>query len=138
VADAVQGPWQPARYNSSGTWNQRDVIDELRRRAGSTPGPEEDVQVVEVAVFGIDARFLGHKVRQDTSRGPTDFILWVEWVNGADPDQLSRLEAYRNFGVPTHTMASINDMKGVGLIGPVPTGDKTHNWQRSDFGNVIG
>ena len=96
------------------------------------------MQVVEVAVFGIDARFLGHKVRQDTSRGPTDFILWVEWVNGADPDQLSRLEAYRNFGVPTHTMASINDMKGVGLIGPVPTGDKTHNWQRSDFGNVIG
>jgi len=38
VADAVQGPWQPSRATSSGTWNQADVINELRHRAGA-PGP---------------------------------------------------------------------------------------------------
>jgi len=41
VADAVQGPWQPARANSSGTWSQTDVIDELWARTGSPiPGPD--------------------------------------------------------------------------------------------------
>ena len=41
VASAVLGPWQPASYNSSGTWNQQDVIDELWIRAGvPTPGPD--------------------------------------------------------------------------------------------------
>ena len=41
VADAVQGAWQPARANSSGTWSQTDVIDELWVRTGSPiPGPD--------------------------------------------------------------------------------------------------
>lgn len=41
VADAVQGPWQPRRSTSSGTWHQQDVIDELWQRAGAAPpGPD--------------------------------------------------------------------------------------------------
>jgi len=135
TASAVQGPWQPSSINSSGTWSQPDLQDEAIDRVGVEipEEPEAEVQVCEVAVDGIDARFLGYKVKQ----GGIDFILWVEWVNGADPNQLARLESYRSFDVPTFTMQLI-DMRGVGLIGPVPSGDKTHNWQRSDFGNVIG
>lgn len=142
TAAAVQGSWQPGSVTSSGTWSPLDIADEATRRASSLPPPtppqEDDVQVVEVAVFGIDARFLGYKVRQNTpDRGPVDFILWVEWVNGSDPAQLARLESYRRFGIPTFTMPSLADMGGVGLIGPVPSGDKTHNWSRNDFGNVM-
>jgi hypothetical protein len=134
TAAAVQGPWHPGSVTSSGTWSLPDIAREALDRASvPEPEPEADVQVCEVAVDGIDARFLGYKVRQNG----IDFILWVEWVNGADPNQLARLQSYRSFDVPTFTMQLI-DMKGVGLIGPVPSGDKTHNWQRSDFGNVIG
>ena len=146
TASAVEGPWQPRSTNSSGTWNQDDLEDELLNRATSEPEPEpepeppdeeEDVQVVEVGVHGIDARFLGYKVRQTTERGLTDFILWVEWVNGADPNQLNRLQLYRNFGVPVHMLASVDDFKGIGLLGPVPTGDKTFNWTAEHFGSTV-
>ena len=140
TAEAVQGPWQPNDINSSGTWSQGDLHAELIARSEQPeppPDEEEDVQVCEVAVFGIDARFLGYKIRQDTPQGKKDLILWVEWVNGNDANQLWRLQAYRDFGVPVHTLSTIDDMRGVGLIGPVPTGDKTHNWSESDFGNVL-
>jgi len=137
TANAVQGPWRPTSVNSSGTWSQADVVGELWERAG-TDEQEDDVKVCEVAVEGIDARFLGHVIRQQTNAGMSDLILWVEWVNGADPNQLNRLQAYRNLGVPVQKLAYVTDLKGVGLIGPVPYGDKTYNWSASDFGNVIG
>jgi hypothetical protein len=130
VAEAVLGPWQPHRANSSGTWLQTDVQDELADRADAL---EEDTMVVEVAVNGANARFLGHRVRQEGK----DFILWMEWVNGADPRQLNRLQAYRNLGVPVHTIASLNDLSGVGLLGPVPHGDDAYHWTGAEFGNVL-
>lgn len=131
VAEAVQGPWQPHRANSSGTWLQIDVQDELANRADEQQ--EEDDMVVEVAVNGAGARFLG----QLTHQNGKDFILWMEWVNGADPAQLARLQAYRNLGVPLHTIAQISDLSGIGLLGPVPSGDNQYNWTGAEFGNVM-
>lgn len=44
TGDAVDGPWLPREINSSGTWNQDDLHDELNRRAGMPlpPGPGPD------------------------------------------------------------------------------------------------
>jgi hypothetical protein len=134
TAGAVQGSWQPDSVTSSGTWSLPDLQDEAERRSQPEPDEGDDVQVVEVAVFGIDARFLGYKVRQNN----VDLILWVEWVNGNDDNQLWRLQAYRNLNVPVHTMPTVDDMRGVGLLGPVPTGDKSYNWTRENFGNAVG
>lgn len=39
TAAAVQGPWRPSSTNSSGTWDQSDLLDELNRRTGHLPDP---------------------------------------------------------------------------------------------------
>lgn len=40
TASAVQGPWKPRAFNSSGTWDDRDIMSECQRRWGSpTPNP---------------------------------------------------------------------------------------------------
>jgi hypothetical protein len=39
---AVQGPWQPGKATSSGTWDLADVQNECVWRAGSTPPPNPD------------------------------------------------------------------------------------------------
>lgn len=40
-AEAVQGPWRPRSINSSGSWNQLDVVNECIERAGyPQPGPD--------------------------------------------------------------------------------------------------
>lgn len=59
VADAVQGPWQPHRATSSGTWLQDDVIDELWQRAGGPtpdplPPPSTPVEGDDVLVVALD------------------------------------------------------------------------------------
>jgi hypothetical protein len=137
TAHAVQGPWRPTSVTSSGTWSLPDITGEAWQRAGADT-QEEDVEVVEVQVEGAGASFLGHRITQNTPRGSMKLILWVEWVDGRDSNQLARLQSYRQLGVPVHRMTAIADFKGVGLIGPVPTGDDHYNWSRSDFGNVIG
>lgn len=143
VAWAVTGAWEPGSVTSSGTWSGDDIRSECARRGAltpPTPTPQEDeVEVVEVAVTGANARFLGHRVRQattavDGSVGERVFLLWAEWVDGTDPLQLARLEAYRNLGVP---LFEVPDLSGVGLIGPIPTGDSLRQWSRADFGNVV-
>jgi len=98
------------------------------------------VDVVQVKVNGANAAFLGHRVHQVTraADGVHErlFVLWMEWVNGDDPLQLERYEAYVRLGVPTQTL-DVVDCKGIGLIGPVPEGDGLREWSRSDFGNVM-
>lgn len=88
--------------------------------------------IVELQVVGANASFLGYKVRQDGM----DFILWCEWVNGTDPRQLSRLQMYRNLGIMAFRV-NMADLAGIGLIGPIPTGDGLHNWTGAEFGNVL-
>jgi hypothetical protein len=133
TAAAVQGPWRPGSVNSSGSWNNDHIQAECIERSAPLPPPEEDVQVVEIQVDGANASFIGYRVQQ----GGLALIPWVEWVNGADPAQLARLQSYRNVPIPTHRMTSIDDFKGVTLIGPVPTGDALYSWSRSNFGNVV-
>jgi hypothetical protein len=142
TAPAVQGAWRPRSINSSGTWNLDDIRSEAIARADNAIGPSpeptpegDDMEVVQIRVAGSNASFLGYRVKQQTD-APRVFILWAEWVNGTDPNQLARFETYQAMGVPVHDMA-IDDMRGVGLIGPVPTGDGLRQWTRSDFGNVI-
>lgn len=60
----------------------------------------------------------------------------VEWVNGNDPRQLARYQAYGGDAMPTMTI-SVTDCSGICLLGPVPTGDARWNWTRTNFGNVI-
>ena len=74
VADAVQGPWQPHRANSSGTWSQPDVIDELWQRADDVrppePGPlppipvEEDDEMLIVASDHQGTVWIGNGVKR--------------------------------------------------------------------------
>jgi hypothetical protein len=96
------------------------------------------VQLVEIAVVGRNARFLGYLIKPTTTAADgtkvREFILWAEWVNGADPIQTNRLQAYRNMGIPVY---SVGEMTGIGLLGPIPTGDTLHNWVREDFGNLL-
>lgn len=134
TAAAVQGPWRPDSVTSSGTWSLPDIEAECLRRVGAEPPPPEDdnMQLVELSINEADARFLAYKIVQNG----IDLILWCEWVNGDDPSQLARLMAYRELNAPVFRMA-LENLSGVGLIGPLPTGDTRHNWQRSDFGNVM-
>lgn len=134
VAESVQGPWRPGRINASGTWNQSDVVAEALRRSTPLPPPPEDdmAEIVEIQVEGADAVFLGHVAKVGAVTG----ILWCEWVNGSDDMQISRLLAYRDLNARVMRLAPDN-FHGIGLIGPVPSGDPKRNWQRSDFGNVI-
>ena len=48
TANAVQGPWRPRSINSSGTWNQSDVVVELLERSGqpSPPPPEDEMTFI--------------------------------------------------------------------------------------------
>lgn len=136
TASAVQGPWRPRSENSSGTWNVSDIRAEAKRRAQAAPQPpqppqEDDDMVIEVRINGANAAFLGIE-----GGPPTRGILWMEWVNGANPKQLARLEAYRKLGVPFRTI-NIEDLMGVGLLGPVPHGDDKHDWTGNEFGSLI-
>jgi hypothetical protein len=90
------------------------------------------MELVEVEVLEANARFLAYKITQDGIA----LIPWMEWVNGSDPLQLARLQAYRELNIPVHKLVLAN-LPGVTLIGPLPTGDTKHSWKRSDFGNVI-
>jgi hypothetical protein len=129
-ADAVQGGWAPHAVNTSGSWSLLDLRAELDARAQPV---EDETMIVELTVGGTDARFLAQLVKQNG----TDMILWAEWVNGTDPAQLARLDAYRQLGVPRYALASTQNLAGVGLLGPIPTGDTQHHWTRADFGNVM-
>lgn len=42
TAFAVQGPWQPGKSTSSGTWELADIQNECAARAGTTPPPNPD------------------------------------------------------------------------------------------------
>lgn len=148
TAPAVQGSWRPAGTNSSGSWNPDQVRQECNLRADNQPRPPEpvpdeddDMEVVQVKVTGTNAAFLGIRSKQTTSASdgttaPRVFVLWVEWVNGNDAQQMWRYQTYVNMGVPTQELA-LADLQGVGLIGPIPQGDGLHNWSRGDFGNVL-
>lgn len=140
VAAAVAGPWQPGAINASGTWNVADVRAEAVRRAGATPPtptptppPDEEtaMHLTIVTVIDSGAVFLG------LSNGL--IAPWVEWINGNDPDQLDRYEAYRaRVGVDVLTMSiGPGDFRNATLLGPVPHGDRI-TWSADMFGNVIG
>lgn len=86
VADAVQGPWQPARATSSGTWSQTDVIDELWRRAGAVPpGPDplpppHPVEGDEVLVVALDSNgtaWIGNGIKRFALTDPAVFDRYV-------------------------------------------------------------
>jgi hypothetical protein len=86
VADAVQGPWQPGRATSSGTWSQADVIDELRRRAGAVPpGPDplppptyvEGDEVLVVALDSNGTAWIGNGVKRFALTDPAVFDRYV-------------------------------------------------------------
>jgi hypothetical protein len=136
TASAVKGPWRPGSVTSSGTWSLADISREANERAAGNrpPDPPEDdnMELVEVEVLEANARFLAYKITQDGIA----LIPWMEWVNGSDPLQLARLQAYRELNIPVHKLVLAN-LPGVTLIGPLPTGDTKHSWKRSDFGNVI-
>lgn len=135
TAGAVQGPWRPRSINSSGSWHRDDLITECAKRAQGQPQPppEDDVEVIELRVGGADAVFLALL----SKAGGKDAILWCEWVNGNDTYQRKRLDAYRSMGTRVYSLASPANLTGIGLLGPLPTGDAKHQWVRSDFGNVI-
>lgn len=103
-----------------------------------TPPGDNNVELVEIAVTGRNARFLGYLIKPTTTATDgtrqREFILWAEWVNGADPIQDTRLNAYRNMGIPVYP---VGDMTGIGLLGPIPVGDTLWNWTRADFGNLL-
>jgi hypothetical protein len=149
TAAAVQGPWRPSAINTSGSWELYDLRNEARRRAtppAPTPPPqpleEADMEVVEIRPTDANAVFLGHRTTQATPvrSGAPDglwrFILWVEWVDGRDPAQLLRLQAYRDCGAPVHSL-SVHELGNTTLLGPVPLGDDRHNWTGEEFGNLI-
>jgi hypothetical protein len=140
TAAAVEGPWQPRDIGSAGSWSLTDIRSEANRRDVPPNNPTENkVDLVEIAVAGRQARFLGYLIKPITTApgGGTaqrEFILWAEWVNGGDPIQTARLQAYRNMGIQVY---NVGDMTGIGLLGPLPVGDALHTWTRDDFGNLL-
>jgi hypothetical protein len=146
TAAAVQGPWRPGAVNSSGSWELYDLRAEACRRATPAPTPtpleEADVEVVEIRPTDANAVFLGYRTTQATAvrSGATDgkwrFILWCEWVDGRDPAQLLRLQAYRDCGAPVYPL-SVHELANTTLLGPVPLGDDRHLWTGEEFGNLI-
>jgi hypothetical protein len=87
VADAVQGPWQPHRANSSGTWLQDDVIDELWQRATSVPPtppgplpPPTPVEGDDVLVVALDSNgtaWVGNGIKRFALTDPAVFDRYV-------------------------------------------------------------
>lgn len=54
-AEAVEGPWQPAGVNSSGTWSLDSIIDELWVRSEPPSPPTED-ELSQADIDAINAR----------------------------------------------------------------------------------
>jgi hypothetical protein len=51
TADAVEGPWQPASTNSSGTWRLADIVAECVRRAEPLPPPGDEEDMLRKVVI---------------------------------------------------------------------------------------
>jgi hypothetical protein len=146
------GPWEnhPEGFWANGSsWNgQQSNINGYREliskkiqeldneKPHPAPPQEEEVELIEVSCQGSNAKFLGYRIRQDTPTGLRTFVPWIEWVDGDDPLQLARYEAYKNMGIPSETF-NPPDFLGMCLMGPIPDGDGLKVWSRSDFGNIL-
>jgi hypothetical protein len=131
-ADAVQGQWQPAGINSSGTWSVDDVREEAWLRSADMPPPQEgdDMQVRLLVLSDSDAQFLA----VTDSQGQALFVTWagpgsaiVDQVVGAH-----RGEAHRK----GHDFEQLGDIAGLfncALVGPLPVGDGRHDWSGAEF-----
>jgi hypothetical protein len=137
-------PAGPVRYApAASSWNMGAFRDDVTTcTTPPTPLEEADVEVVEIRPTDANAVFLGYRTTQATAvrSGATDgkwrFILWCEWVDGRDPAQLLRLQAYRDCGAPVYSL-SVHELANTTLLGPVPLGDDRHQWTGEEFGNLI-
>lgn len=134
TAPSVQGPWVPRSWNSSGTWDDRDMQSECQRRWGSSPQPPNPnpptkgnyVRLFDGvwkrenhdAVFAIYAN--GTKVWQ-TDLGMLNGTISLEAINGASADATT---------VRTQTDPGMFAAMGL-VVGPVPPGC-------DQWGNYVG
>ena len=129
-ADAVQGPWQPAASNTSGTWATDDIREELwLRSADSPPAPpvgDDDMQVRLLTLTDSDAQFLA----ECDSQGQALFVTWAGPGSPAVDAVVTahRSEAQRK-GHPFNQTGNIAGLFNTVLIGPLPVGDSKHTWQ---------
>jgi len=128
-AEAVEGPWQPAGINTSGTWSLDDIREEAWLRSAELPPPtpgDDDMQVRLLVLTDSDAQFLA----ECDSQGQALFVTWagpgspsVDAVVGAH-----RAEAARK-GHPFNQTGDIHGLFNCILVGPLPAGDSRHTWQ---------
>jgi hypothetical protein len=103
TADAVQGPWQPADVNSSGTWSLFDLRAECSRRAGTSsppptgppptpthPGKVRNMYVLNVTRHGWPAA-VTLVMAADGVRWPRFDITWsIDLIAGAGSVTVSK------------------------------------------------
>lgn len=126
-AEAVQGPWQPASINSSGTWALDDIRYECSRRAGQGPGPQPP---------GDDDDMIDGIYRSNLP-GATEEFVWYSggnkyWITD-DGMRDGAKALLRWFGKPEEThVVGPGQFAAQGIVlGPVPPG-------HDQWGNYTG
>lgn len=134
TASAVQGSWVPRAWNSSGTWDDRDIMSECQKRWGGVkpqpPQPQPDKGNYVRCFDGLwrrdnhDAVFAiytdGTK-KWITDQGMLNGVVGLETINGATPEMVS-----------TRIQSDPGMFAAMGLvIGPVPAGC-------DQWGNYVG
>lgn len=119
----VEGPWQPTSCTSSGTWNVDDVIMECRNRASGIAPKGDDMAVTLYELTDADAVFVG----MSSDGVGTD----ISWCDG------SRADRYRAIATVVRRPTTIAELQSMLLLGKLPTNDSRHNWDGSEFFEVI-
>jgi len=140
TAAAVEGPWQPASINSSGTWSYSDIRAEAWNRAGSAPPPqptpqEDEMATVILAVEGRNAQFIGQGPLLADGNVHNLFVTWF----GPGPDGNPFLTDHRaapDTRIQPITMETLK--RDIVFLGnPEEMNDSTGPWRAEDFYRVI-
>ena len=141
TAAAVEGPWQPASINSSGTWSYSDIRAEAWNRAGSVPTPptptpqEDEMATVILAVEGRNAQFIGQGPLLADGNVHNLFVTWF----GPGPDGNPFLTDHRaapDTRIQPITMETLK--RDIVFLGnPEEMNDSTGPWRAEDFYRVI-
>lgn len=111
TADAVDGPWQPAATNSSGSWSLDDLRSELRRRSTSSapePAPEPPQPLPpDSSEEEFDMAF----IIVNRSTGQPALVYGDGKVTGLDGGSVAEFEARYGPGIAVEDV-TFNDFAG--------------------------
>lgn len=119
---AGPSPWSPKQSGgcSAGNLWSMDLFRAALGQPGPTPTPSGDLMLNLITVNGAGAKFVG----MIDSKGLGHTVSWVRTQ--------AELDTYARLGAVQRTL-NIDELAGLWLVGPVPTGDHAHNWTGSEF-----